>query len=221
MGLADRTRAIELDPKLPEAWCARGSAQYLLGNYEKAMPDLEQALKLNPNYQEARDVLDKAKTKFVEQTAAVPAAQPAEPAPPQPAVEAAAPKPSVEVKPVLSQPQAVPAPPPPKPQTSLSAEGWNEKGRALTKSNQYSEAIEALSEAIRLKPAYPAAYNGRGYARHLARQYKQAIADFDEAIRLNPKYVNAIRNRANSKRAAGDKAGSDADNALAAQLERQ
>ena len=72
-----------------------------------------------------------------------------------------------------------------------------------------------------MKPDYSIAYNGRGYARHLAKQYKEAIGDFDEAIRLNQNYGNAYRNRAVAKRAAGDKAGGDADSAKASELERQ
>ena len=60
-GLADRSEAIRLNPALAEAWCARGSAYFLLGDFEKAASDLEHALQLKPDYQEASEVLAKAR----------------------------------------------------------------------------------------------------------------------------------------------------------------
>ncbi len=59
-GLADRSEAIRLKPDMAEAWCARGSAYFLLGDYEKAVSDLNQALRLKSDYEEAHVVLAKA-----------------------------------------------------------------------------------------------------------------------------------------------------------------
>jgi tetratricopeptide (TPR) repeat protein len=70
------------------------------------------------------------------------------------------------------------------------------KGRALTTSGNYEEAIAELSEAIRLQPDFARAYNARGYVYLLKRDYQRALADFDEAVRLDPNYANAIQNRA-------------------------
>jgi len=45
-----------------------------------------------------------------------------------------------------------------------------------------------------------------------------AAQDFSQAIKLNPAYGNAYTNRSGAKRAAGDTAGADADQARARDL---
>ena len=70
------------------------------------------------------------------------------------------------------------------------------RGRALTTSGNYAEAIAELTEAIRLQPDFARAYNARGYVYLLKRDFQHALPDFDEAIRLDPNYPNAIQNRA-------------------------
>ena len=46
----DYTRAIELDPKLAEAYCNRGIAYSNLGQYQKAIDNFTRAIKLNPKH---------------------------------------------------------------------------------------------------------------------------------------------------------------------------
>jgi tetratricopeptide (TPR) repeat protein len=100
----------------------------------------------------------------------------------------------------------------------MTGEDYHEQGRKMIQEDRFAEAIEALSQALKLNPYLATAFNARGYAHFRLKQYKEAIADFDDAIKLNPAYGNAYTNRASAKRMAGDKAGADADQARARDL---
>lgn len=66
------------------------------------------------------------------------------------------------------------------------AEAAYSAGAELNDAGEYEEAIEKLSEAIRLDPAYVPAYSLRGSAYLRTGQNQAAIRDYDEAIRLAP-----------------------------------
>ena len=78
--------------------------------------------------------------------------------------------------------------------------------------------MEDLTEAVKVNPALPEAYNARGFAYFRLKRYAAAIADFDEAVKLNPAYANAYTNRSAARRAAGDKSGASEDEAKARAL---
>src|SRR5260370_34193273 len=70
------------------------------------------------------------------------------------------------------------APTTPAPKPPGSADEHERRGRELTQSRQYKEAIAELAEAIRLKPDLARAYNARGYAYLLLHDYAHALSDF-------------------------------------------
>jgi tetratricopeptide (TPR) repeat protein len=81
----------------------------------------------------------------------------------------------------------------------LTAEDWFDKALALLVDGKYTdfkEAIEYLTNCIRLKPDAANAYYNRGtaYAKGLG-QYHRAIQDYNEAIRLKPDNAEAFNNR--------------------------
>jgi tetratricopeptide (TPR) repeat protein len=57
--------------------------------------------------------------------------------------------------------------------------------------DDYDRAIQELNEAIRLSPTDAIIYNYRGLAEDHEGDYARAIQNLSEAIRLNPKYSNA------------------------------
>jgi tetratricopeptide (TPR) repeat protein len=120
------------------------------------------------------------------------------------------PKPApLEVKPAVSALPAIPG---------SRAIALNTHARQLVNDGHFEEAIQQFTEALKIDAAMPLAYNGRGYAHFRLKQYTEAIGDFDQAIKLNPAYENAYLNRGAARKAAGDKAGADADLAKAREI---
>ena len=99
--------------------------------------------------------------------------------------------------------------------------------------HHFQEAIADYTEAITQNPKYASAYNNRGNAKYRlglsesdsgnsekAREhYQDAITDLDKAIQLNPKHVKAHNNRGKVKKALGQQAAAEADYKKAKALE--
>ena len=157
---------------------------------------------------------------------APPVSAPTAPASPQPASQITTPPPTpveaagdasrAEIKPALLEVKAADSGVSATPESQASA--YHAHARQLVNDGHFEEAVQQFTEALRIDPAMSLAYNGRGYARFRLKQYMEAIADFDQAIKLNPAYGNAYLNRGAAKKAAGDKAGGDADTAKAREI---
>jgi tetratricopeptide (TPR) repeat protein/S1-C subfamily serine protease len=89
------------------------------------------------------------------------------------------------------------------------------RGDWLLQLKRYSEAVDAYSKAINIKP-YPFIYKNRGVARSLLKDYEKAIEDFTHVINLDPEDagVYVLRGTARSKRKEYEKAIADYDQAI-------
>jgi tetratricopeptide (TPR) repeat protein len=79
-----------------------------------------------------------------------------------------------------------------------------DRGNAYRRKGDYDRAIQNYDEAIRLNPKHANAFSNRGIAYGRKGDYDRAIENYDEAIRLNPNHVNALYNRGNAYRRKGD-----------------
>lgn len=59
----------------------------------------------------------------------------------------------------------------------------------------YQVAIEDYTQAVKINPNYAESYFLRGYARIYLGDYLAAIKDYTQAIEINPNYVDAYNNR--------------------------
>jgi tetratricopeptide (TPR) repeat protein len=215
-GIEDRTRAIGLSPSSPLGWTARGYAYFLLERWDEALSDLDQAVKLDPKNAETKRLREEAQTHLDEKikqahakelapetvnvTLPVPVDAPATPVP-------------VKAVPAAAAPTVAKVPEPPKP--AATAAEYQQQGRKLIQEEHFAQAIEPLTQAVKLDPFLATNFNARGFAYLRLKKLKEAIADFDQAIKLNPIYANAYTNRAAAKRAAGDTVGAEVDQVTA------
>lgn len=82
-------------------------------------------------------------------------------------------------------------------------EAFNNRGVAYFNNGQFSRAIDDYGEAIRFRPEYSSALQNRGNAYAARGQYDRAIEDYNKAIGMKPGPA-AYRNRGNAYRAKGD-----------------
>ena len=76
-----------------------------------------------------------------------------------------------------------------------AVDAYYNRGIAYYNLGQKQRAIEDYNEAIRLKPDYVDAYYNRGLTYRELGQYKLAIEDYTETIRLKPDYAKAYAQR--------------------------
>ena len=78
------------------------------------------------------------------------------------------------------------------------------RGIAYAEQKHFPEAIQDLSEAIRLIPRNPALYNNRAMAYRENRQFALALDDSNIAIRLNPNVPHSYLGRAKAHEELGN-----------------
>ncbi|GBU28796.1 hypothetical protein R84B8_02358 [Treponema sp. R8-4-B8] len=84
------------------------------------------------------------------------------------------------------------------------ANAYNNRGIAYKNKGDYDRAIADYNQAIKLYPYFAEAYNNRGFAYDAKGDYDRAIEDYNQAIRLNPNYAVAYNNRGNTYYNKGD-----------------
>jgi len=89
-----------------------------------------------------------------------------------------------------SGPAAAPAPrfaPP-----ARNAEALYNDGRAFSQQKNWAKAEASYREALRLRGAFPEAWNGLGYVLRQQQKYNDALWAYEEALHLRPDYPEAL-----------------------------
>lgn len=69
------------------------------------------------------------------------------------------------------------------------------RGMVRLKRRELDHALTDFSEAIRFSPNDDVGYSFRGYVYQLTGDFRRALTDYDQAIRIDPKDVSSYRNR--------------------------
>ena len=100
-------------------------------------------------------------------------------------------------------------------------EAFQYRGLAKCALGQHQEAIKDYDQAIRIKPDYASAFHARGLVKATLGQHQEAIVDHNEAIRIKPDYANAFYERGICWHTLGDKDKARADFQRALKLAEQ
>ena len=83
------------------------------------------------------------------------------------------------------------------------ADVYYNRGLSKHELGLYEAAISDCNVALRIKPDAAFAYNNRGRSKHKLEQYDSAISDYNIALRINPFGARAFNNRGHTKLALG------------------
>jgi tetratricopeptide (TPR) repeat protein len=72
---------------------------------------------------------------------------------------------------------------------------YENRGYDYYKLGNYQASIEDYNQSIKLNPNNEWTYNSRGYAYYLLKNYQAAIKDYEQALKINPNYQWTYNNR--------------------------
>ncbi|WP_341531444.1 tetratricopeptide repeat-containing serine protease family protein (plasmid) [Nostoc sp. UHCC 0302] len=91
------------------------------------------------------------------------------------------------------------------------ADAYNNRGLARAQLGDKQGAIEDYNQAIKINPNLALAYNNRGAIRFELGDKQAAITDYNQAIKINPNFAYAYKNRGTARDELGDKQGAIED----------
>jgi len=172
-----------LNPDSSQFYKIRGKARYDNGQYEAAIADCNEALRIKPDDFKAYDNRGVAKSRLGQYKSAIADFDAALRIKPD---SATAYSNRGVAKALLKQYEAAIADFDAALRIKPDAKAYYGRGAAKHQVQQYEDAISDYDAALRIKPDYFAAYKGRGTVKILQGQSESAITDFDAALRIKP-----------------------------------
>ncbi|MDE0485120.1 MAG: tetratricopeptide repeat protein [Candidatus Poribacteria bacterium] len=172
-----------LNPDSAQAYRIRGIAKYDKGQYEAAIADYNEALRIKPDDFKAYDNRGIAKVRLRQYKSAISDFDAALRIKPDSATTYSN---RGVTKILLKEYEAAIADFDAALRIKPFAKAYFGRGLAKHRLEQFEDAISDFDAALRIKSDYFSAYNGRGAAKVLQGQFESAITDFDAALRIKP-----------------------------------
>ncbi len=186
----------------PEPFYDRAGAYYLKGDYDRAIQDYDQAIRLDPSFALAFSSRGLAYYKKGDYDRAIQDFDQAIRLNPDYALAFASRGEAYDKKgdrdrAMQDYDQAIQL----DPNDSMT---FNNRGCTYFTKGKYDRAIQDYVQAIRLDPSNSLAFGNRASAYGEKGEYDRAFQDFDQAIRLDPNYAEAFYNRGSVELKIGD-----------------
>lgn len=97
---------------------------------------------------------------------------------------------------------------------------WSERGLAYYGLGEYQSALDNYDQAIELDSENTTTFYNRGLTYHNMGRYEEALADFNQAVELNPDYVYSYSSRGLTHQTLGDYEAAIVDYSRAIRLEQ-
>ena len=205
----DLERALELDPRLADAWLARGTLRSRTGDPQGALADFERALELRPGWATAlasrgcvREMLGDVEGALMDLERAL-ALVPDDPD--ALGYRSAARERQGDRAGALRDLERAVQRDPGNPENQLN------RARLLALEGRWREAAAACDQALLSRPGYARALAVRGRARAELGELQAGLADLDRALALDPRRAGHWSDRAALRLLGGDLAGAAAD----------
>ncbi|HHT9126660.1 MAG TPA: tetratricopeptide repeat protein [Candidatus Brocadiia bacterium] len=193
LAISDYNKAIEINPRLAEAYYNRGTAYGKKGEYDRAILDFNKAIEINPRLAEAYYNRGTAYGKKGEYDRAILDYNKALEINPRLAEAynnrgtAYSDKGEYDLA-ILDFNKALEINP-------RDAKAYINRGNAYNNKGEYDMAILDFNKALEINPRLAEAYNNRGNTYDKKGEYDSAISDYNRALEINPRYADAYYNR--------------------------
>ena len=193
MAMEYLNEAIRLKPDLAHAYSTRGIAYYTMGQYQRAIKDYDEAIRLKLNIYAVRGIAYREMGQY--QRAIKDFDEAIRLKPDLPDLANAYSERGVAYNILRQHERAIKDCDEAIRLKPNLAEAYFNRGFAYLKEEQNQQAIKDFDETIRLKPDFTTAYMNRGIAFLKMEKNEQAIKDFNEALRLEPGLAEAYSRR--------------------------
>ncbi len=201
-GIADFTRAIEMNPRYADAYVSRGKAHGAKGDADLALADLNEAIRIDPKSAEAyvsRGIVYRNRNEFDRAIADYNEALRVDPRNTMALNNRgiAHRAKGDDDRAIADYSEAIRVDP-------RYAFAYNNRALIYRAKGDSDRAFADLNDAIRIDPTYGQAFQNRGELYRSKSEFDRAIADFSDAIRANPRAATAYIDRGNSYREKDD-----------------